>query len=1058
MSDRSDAESPSTRSETPSDFLRVRTRKYELLAELQANATPADPRLLEELLSEWPLDPTSDPDVDKLLNASHRPLSPALPHSIALPFRGPDPSHDGGHAEAGSSTWSRVCFALPKVGDEIFGFRLLRELGSGAFARVFLASQRGLADRPVALKVSDMGGEEAQTLAQLQHTNIVPIFSVHESREAVLRAVCMPFFGGASLSAVLRVLFVEANKPTLGAQLVEALEVAGEPLGTPSVAPEPVSVGSLRPNLPSSPGLIRENPSNPNMLEPTVKVQLDQSKAPAVGEPRRELPAFVPLTEDHSPRKVLKGLSYGEAAAWIVARLAEGLHHAHQRGILHRDIKPANVLLCADGQPMLLDFNLAHDLHAYQNPLALGGTVTYMAPEHLRALLERDPVLAQEVDQRADVYSLGMVLFEMLTGEGPFQHNGSYAPLSNMLAAMADERGRAAPSLRQRQPNAPWGLESIVRKCLAPHPADRYQQAEHLAEDLRRFLEARPLRHAPNLSWQERARNWVRRHPRATSSGVVAVVAVLLLAGAGAAFLGMRGHWRTASEELEVSRSEDRKRAYQEGTLRALMLIIARTDLMDHTAQGRETCEQTLGLYDVLTRDDWQQHPHWKRLAPAEQRKLAEDTRELLLMLANVRVRMAPNDDAVVRGALGLLDKADAIAGLNPSKALWYDRGVYWQLLGDEGKAQEAQKRYDQTPAEQARDYYLWALSLRRGNRDASRRQALAALDAAIRLDPRYYWARFERGLAHLKDGKFQEAAADFGVCVGLWPEYAWGHFNLGYAHAGSGRQEAALQAYDATLERDSNFLDAYLNRGMILLGMQRREQALEDFTKAVTLAPARASLLAGRGVALEGLGRHREADQAFDAAFALLSKATAKERTRVRLGYAFAVVQRLPQKARAAFAAVLSEAPHQPEALYGCALLAAEEGKAEEAVRYLDATLAAAPDLMEAHRHRAIQLARCGRHRDAQKAIDWCLEREPRTGATLYAAACVFARAAEQAKGTPQATAQADKAAGLLKQALEQGVAGDQLRRDPDLKGIHDHPTFRQLAATSHEKKASSH
>src|SRR5437660_10768226 len=92
---------------------------------------------------------------------------------------------------------------LPSPGDRIFHFRLGRELGRGAFARVFLAEQADLANRRVVLKCSSIEGAEPQTLAQLQHTNIVPIYSVHEDREAGLRAVCMPYFGGASLSQVL---------------------------------------------------------------------------------------------------------------------------------------------------------------------------------------------------------------------------------------------------------------------------------------------------------------------------------------------------------------------------------------------------------------------------------------------------------------------------------------------------------------------------------------------------------------------------------------------------------------------------------------------------------------------------------------------------------------------------------------------------------------------------------------------------------------------------------------------------------------------------------------
>src|SRR5947209_3244438 len=140
---------------------------------------------------------------------------------------------------------------LPPLGETVFRFRLRSELGRGAFARVFLAEQGDLAGRPVVLKCTTIEGSEPQTLAQLQHTNIVPIYSAHEDREAGLRAVCMPYFGGATLSRVLQVLWGKAECPLQGAELVEALEAVGggrEPspgpsdFCTPPSAPKPVDL------------------------------------------------------------------------------------------------------------------------------------------------------------------------------------------------------------------------------------------------------------------------------------------------------------------------------------------------------------------------------------------------------------------------------------------------------------------------------------------------------------------------------------------------------------------------------------------------------------------------------------------------------------------------------------------------------------------------------------------------------------------------------------------------------------------------------------------------
>src|SRR5262249_21487890 len=131
--------------------------------------------------------------------------------------------------------------------------------------------------------------------------------------------------------------------------------------------------------------------------------------------------------------------------------------------------------------------------------------------------------------------------------------------------------------------------------------------------------------------------------------------------------------------------------------------------------------------------------------------------------------------------------------------------------------------------------------------------------------------------------------------------------------------------------------------------------------------------------------------------------------------------------------------------ALYGQALIAVQRGHTEEAIGFLDRALGVAPDWMEARRHRAIQLARAGRFPEAFQAINACLAREPEVGATLYAAACVAARAAEKSRAAGDARA-ADKALALLQQAFARGYGHDQAARDPDLAALRDRPEFRRL------------
>src|SRR5262249_2837071 len=156
------------------------------------------------------------------------------------------------------------------------------------------------------------------------------------------------------------------------------------------------------------------------------------------------------------------------------------------------------------------------------------------------------------------------------TGKKPFEQSASYSVMPLQLETMAAERTTLKVSLRAERPDVPWGLESILRKCLAPEQAERYQQAEHLADDLRCFLEARPLRHAPELSYRERVVKWTRRHPRLSYAGAVTLIAGLLLLGAGTALVAVRQHLADTREELGAAQAEQRKRAFQSGTVRAL--------------------------------------------------------------------------------------------------------------------------------------------------------------------------------------------------------------------------------------------------------------------------------------------------------------------------------------------------------------------------------------------------------------------------------------------------------------------------------------------------------
>jgi eukaryotic-like serine/threonine-protein kinase len=992
------------------DVAGIRSVKRSLLAQLQADSTEPSPTP-EQLLAQWPTDPKADPDAASIVfqDFCQRRAKDAKTKIKEYEDRFPEYKETLALLEqkeallkslspASGPGSSSTQFALPEVGDRLFGFRLLHELGRGSFARVFLASQDDLASRPVVLKVSNLEGDEPQTMAMLQHTHIVPIHSVHEDKRAGLRGVCMPYFGGASLSAVLKEAGVGRVTVHSGTELVRALKAVQAPV---SVA---------------EPG---------------------GAKQTMVGDPK--------------VLSLLEGLQYPQAAAWIVARLAEGLQHSHSRGVLHRDIKPSNVLVGMDGQPMLLDFNLAQLTRGDQVRVVLGGTINYMAPEHLRSIAARDLTLARKVDHRADIYSLGMVLFEMLVGRSPFAESATYTPIPRLVEAMALERGGAVPSLRQSLPDAPWNLESIIRKCLAPLAADRYQQAEHLAEDLQRFLDDRPLRYAPELSLRERCRKWRRRHPRVTTAGTVGAAAAFLLAMLGGALIGShqllattQSHLNETRENLDRTEAQERKRAFQAGTIRALCLVNTTTDGKDQLKSGRAACAETLGLYQILARDDWQQQFAWQYLDEADRRQLAEDARELVLLLAFAEAESAP-DNSACRRALALLDRGEAIGGLPPLRALWEDRARYFERLGEPERANAARAKAAEITPASVRDFYLLATSYERMGRHAD---AIAELNKGLRLKPNHYWSLVQRGICYRNQGERLLAAGDFGRCAGIEPDFALGHYNLGCILDQSDKREEAVASYTAALRCDKGFALAYLNRGASLLNLKQFQAALDDWDHAAALGRDDALLHLGRGTALESLQKSKQANVAFALALDRLPALPADQQARLLSDYGFAVCRRLPDAADRAFMDALRQEPRNQRALYGKAMLFAEAGKEADAIVWFDEALKWHPSFLDARRSRAVLLARIGKLTLAQEEINLCLRQDGAAGITLYKAACILALAAERSSDNAIRREREDQALSFLAQANQQGYGLAGAATDADLRALRHRKDFQTLLA----------
>jgi serine/threonine protein kinase/Tfp pilus assembly protein PilF len=771
---------------------------------------------------------------------------------------------------------------LPEAGQTIAGFRLVEELGRGTFGRVYLAEERHLADRSVALKVTRRGSREPQTLARLQHTHIMPVFSHQVDPATGLHLLCMPYLGRITLARVLADPAIRTART--GADLVNLLD--------------------------------------------------------------RLRPSGTALPPSGGARSLLARKSFSRAIAWWGARMADALYHAHERGVLHRDVKPSNVLIAGDGLPLLLDFNLAQEPRragADKELAAFGGTLAYMAPEHLEAMATG---AADAVDARSDVYALGLLLFDcLIRGMRTFTLPAGSSSMSEALLSAARRRRDATVRLQSIRDDVPPALEAVVQRCLAADPSGRYASAGELAADLQAVADDAPLRFARE-PLGSRSLGWLRRNRRRLAVAIPILMAFALtgytlvgariarlqrvaevqqsLSSARLAAVGGRldeslNHYDTAERlssadaglrALHETAVAERRRAKQmigvrdradelfssSERLRSLLLGFGGA-----TSDAFAETKRALATFALPDDPRWMAASHVELLDGPRRDRLLGEVNDLLFLWVVALERGHPGDPVAARQVIRLCDTAEGFADpLRPWAALRRRRDP-----ASPGSSIRPSPGDEPSP----RGCFQWGIL---SDLDGRGEDTIAWLERATSLDPGDFWAHFYLGYYLVRAGRPERALEEFHAAVALRPDSPWARYNRSLLHHARGDWDQALEDLDHALSSAGTWElpEARLELGVVkqLLGDPAGARAAYDEVIAKAA-----------GGPLARAGRLNRAKLDIDAG------ATAR--------------------AWGEYDALLAEDPRDASARLGRALLALRLGRAESAEIDLSILLREAPE-----------------------------------------------------------------------------------------------------------------
>ena len=867
---------------------------------------------------------------------------------------------------------------------ESAGFRVIQQIGHGKFSRVYLAQQRALSNRYVVLKVVHEALTEPENMAMLLHTNIVPIYSFHEID--LCSVICMPYAGCITLENFIGE--ETGEKSRTGQSLVDTVR------GT---------------------------------LDSTV-ISDKETKKPS------EIAPLINGSADLLPLERLNSLNTSELGTWIFARLAAALAHSHARGVLHGDLKPANVLIRNDGEPALMDFNLSHQPDQVRKHI--GGTVPYMSPETLRAMLNPRRLTSnflpknEHPDERADIYSLGVMLFQFVTGRHAFPLPPSSADADLERAIQNRERSL---DWRESDSVSP-GLRAIIDHAIEVNPSDRYQTAEALQQDLDCERKGLSLVNTKE-PYTSRFRKWVSRHPNLTSGFSVGALLLSCLIPVAVIAVTLRAKNASLSATLAFQQFEAESNDY---------LSSIAVDPNRASSENIDKGMEVLLKHGVLEKTN----QHLLLDTPNEEPRNAASTSLLrhVVQVARLeveRLRALNTNQPLGETELARLDELmEAVNQLpqsKPSRAITYLRSSRMGFI-DKSAQRKLAKKAVVIEANSDTEEYLEAVRLLSLHKFKEAQEILTGLADRDCIPAKLRWTSL--GRSQYGETRYEDAKISFTQSIERAPRSAQLYVYRGQCYLQLKHLQFAEQDFSRAIELEPGNKTALSHRGKTYLQLNQVEKAEDDFSRILDIDPQNAFALLMRSEVYRRLGKPDLAEADCELALNVETDDPSSLMFRKHVRLKRDDVQGALSDLRKAN----QLRPGTPKILTELAVVYAREGDLETSLSYYNQAVEANPLNENARIDRAIVLAKLGRYIDALTDLD-SATKGPNSGRTLYNAACVCSLLPKE-----------HHLRGLryLASAIRAGYEANNLREDSDLDALRSLQGFQAISRTFRMANAS--